>query len=122
MSNPKGLKRTSFSPNGPKTPKIRDMNLCILPITYMNIFVFVVLDFKLWLEITEITTYTLITLYLHSHSFNRKFKIDTKCNLLTITLNGNKATLNPIAYGILRLSQLRGGGGEIFIPHPRKQC
>ena len=30
--------------------------------------------------------------------------------------------LNPIAYGILRLSQLRGGGGGIFIPHPRKQC
>ena len=27
--------------------------------------------------------------------------------------------LNPIAYGILRLSQLWGG---IFIPHPRKQC
>ena len=27
--------------------------------------------------------------------------------------------INPIAYGILRLSQLRG---RIFIPHPRKQC
>ena len=32
------------------------------------------------------------------------------------------AVLNPNAYGILRLSQLRGGGGGIFIPHPRKQC
>ena len=31
-----------------------------------------------------------------------------------------KYALNPIAYGILRLSQLRGGRG-IFIPHPRKQ-
>ena len=31
------------------------------------------------------------------------------------------AILNPITYGILRLSQLRGGGG-IFISHPRKQC
>ena len=27
--------------------------------------------------------------------------------------------LNPIVYGILRLSQLRGG---VFIPNPRKQC
>ena len=33
-------------------------------------------------------------------------------------------SFNPIAYGILRLSQLRGGGGgggRIFIPHSRKQ-
>ena len=27
--------------------------------------------------------------------------------------------LNPIAYGILRLSQLQGW---IFYPHPREQC
>ena len=32
---------------------------------------------------------------------------------------GMRQALNPIAYGILRLSQVRGG---IFIPHPRKQC
>ena len=33
----------------------------------------------------------------------------------------HSASVNPIAYSILRLSQLPGGGG-IFIPHPRKQC
>ena len=30
-------------------------------------------------------------------------------------------TVNPIAYGIFSFSQLRGGGGGCFGPHPRKQ-
>ena len=37
-----------------------------------------------------------------------------------------KYNLNPIPFGILSFSQLRGGGGEggggRFGPHPRKYC
>ena len=41
---------------------------------------------------------------------------------MQMLIDSIREEVDRIACGILRLSQLPGGGGGIFIPHPRKQC
>ena len=51
MLNPKGLKKSRFSPKRLTTPEIWDEKLCILrDYENVNISSFAVLDIKLWLE------------------------------------------------------------------------
>ena len=50
MSDHKGIKNLRFSPEGLTTREIKDVKLCMLLITNLNISSFSVLDIKLWVS------------------------------------------------------------------------
>ena len=80
-----------FSQGTHDSRNLRRKTLYIGDYENVNISGFVVLGIKIWLE--EDGDLTEMILYIHSNSFSRKFKIDTKCyHLLAITLYPTKQT------------------------------
>ena len=76
MPNPKGLKIKVFSQGTYDSKHLRCETLYIADYGYVKISSFAELDKKLGLE--EDRDIKQVTLYIHSNSFNRRFKIDTK--------------------------------------------